>query len=163
MRYSVKAACILVSGLAFAAIMISCFRHSAREDPDYRILPQSELPWHNAVIQGQKLDDQVKRVQQRCDAKDAVVAEVITGRLTLFQAAARFRNIIGSDHQAKYWLTAYAYPDQPYELALCYSVIDRVAMELRSRASGQDDGTVNRLKAELCDQLQRYGQVCLPD
>jgi hypothetical protein len=126
------------------------------------MLPGPLGAWQNAVIEGQELDDQVRRVRRRCDAKDAVVADVINGRLTLLEAAARFRTLDASNPRAAYWL-AHHYRDQQYELALCHSIIHRVKLELRSRGSGLEDATVTRLKSELAEHLQRHGQVCLTD
>jgi hypothetical protein len=153
----------LASIVGVAAIVALMFRHSASEETVNRMLPGPIGQWYVAVTHQQELEDEVKRVQQRCDAKIAVVADVIAGRLTLFEAAARFRGLNASNPQAEYWLTTYAYPDQPYELALCRSVIDRVAVKLRSQASGEPDDTVARLEAELAEHLNRHGRICLPD
>ena len=162
MCYTMKTVCTLSAIAAVATIMAFSFRHSVTEETDYRMSPGPVGDWQNAVIDGQELDDQVRRVQQRCDAKAAVVADVIDGRLTLFEAAARFRTLDASNPRAAYWL-AHHYRDQQYELALCHSIIHRAKLELRSRGSGLEDDTVTRLKSELAEHLQRHGQVCLTD
>jgi hypothetical protein len=136
--------------------------HSVTEETDYRMRPGLASHWQNAVIEGQELDDQVKRARQRCDAKDALVADVIAGRQTLFQAAVQFRTLDASNPHAAHWL-GYQYPDQPYEVALCHSIIHRVKLELHARASEQEDDIVSRLKAELAEHLRHYGRVCLTD
>jgi hypothetical protein len=157
-----KAVCPLALIVGVAAMMSVYSRHPAADETDYHILPGPVGPWQDAVIHGQELEDQVKRVQERCHAKDAVVTDLIAGRLTLFEAAARFRNLNSSNPQAEQWL-GYQYPDQPYELGLCRSIIHRVELELGSRASGQEDGIVARLETELAKHLQRHGRVCLTD
>jgi len=162
MRYTMRTVCPLASILGVAAIVAFCFWHSATEEPGNRVFPGLVGQWYVAVIQEKEIKDEVKRVQRRWDAKVAVVADVIAGRLTLFEAAARFRNLNASCPQAEHWLS-FQFGDQPYELALCRSVIQRVELELRSRASGQEDGTVARLETELTEHLQRHGRVCLPD
>ena len=163
MRYAIRTVCPLASILGVAAIMVLYFRHPAAEVTENRMLPGRIGEWYTAMIQAQDLEAQSKRVQQRYDAKNAVVADVIAGRLTLFEAAARFRKLNASNPQAEHWL-GYQFRDQPYELALCRSIIHRVDLELRSRrASGPEDGTVARLEAELAEHLKRHRRLPLPD
>jgi hypothetical protein len=154
--------CPLASILGVAAIMAFYFRHPAAEETNNHMLPGRVGEWYVAMIQAQDLEVQAKLVQQRCDAKNAVVADVIAGRLTLLEAAARFRSLNASCPQAKQWLS-YKFRDQSYELALCRSIINRVEVELRSRASQQEYDTVARLESELAEHLQRHGRICLPD
>ena len=163
MRYPVKAVCALVSIIGVAAIIALHVRYPATEETDNRTLPESSVPWNDAMLMGQELEDQTKCAHERCLAKDEVVIEVIAGRLSLFEAAARFRKINESNSQAEYWLTRYPYRDQPYELALCRSVIRRVELELESRGTGPEDDTVPHLEAELAEHLRRHGRVLLPD
>jgi hypothetical protein len=163
MRYPVKTVCALVPVIGVAGITALSLRQPPAEETDRRPSPKPTVLWNDAVIQNQKLEDQLKLVLQRNDAKDAVATEVIDGRLNLFEAAARFRTINKSNPQAEQWLTGYPYRDQPYELALCRSVIRRVEVELRSRASGPEDDTVARIEAELAEHLKRHGRVRLPD
>ena len=163
MRNPVKAVCALVSIIGVAAIIALHFRHPSPEEADNRTLLEPVVPWNDAVILGQELEDQAKCAHERCLAKDAVAIDVIAGHLTLFEAAARFRAINESNSQAEYWLTRYPFRGQPYELALCHSVIRRVELELEARALGAEDNTVDRLEAELAEHLRRHGRVSLPD
>jgi len=163
MRYPVKTVCALVSIIGLAAIVALHFRHPSPEEADNRTLLEPVVPWNDAVILGQELEDQAKCAHQRCVAKDALALEVIAGRLTLFEAAAKFRTINKSNPQAEHWLSRYQYRDEPYELALCRSVIRRVELELEARALGAEDNTVDRLEAELAEHLRRHGRVSLPD
>jgi hypothetical protein len=163
MRYPVRTVCALVSIIGVAAILALTARHPSTELTDNQVMPESFGHWNDAVIQGQKFENQSKRAQERCIAKDEVAVEVLAGRLTLFEAAARFRGINESNPQAERWLTSIPYRDEPYELALCHSVIRRVELELESRGSGPEDDTLNRLESELAQHLQRHGRVCLPD
>jgi hypothetical protein len=163
MSYSVKTVCALVSIIGVAAIMGLSLRQPTTEDIDSRPSHQLTVLWNDAVMPDQELEDQLKLSLQRNYAKDAVADDVIDGRLTLFEAAARFRTINESNTQAVHWLTSYPYRNQPYELALCRSVIRRVEVELRSRGSGPEDDTVARLEAELAEHLKRHRRLPLPD
>jgi len=163
MRYAVKAVCALVSIIGVAAIIAMYLRQPDPNMIDNSKLPESMSQLQNALMLGQELEDQSKLVVQRCDAKDIVVADVIAGRLTLIEAAVRFRKINESNPQAEHWLTKYPYRNQPYELALCRSVIQRVELELEARGTGRELGIVARLEAELAEHLQRHGRVSLTD
>ena len=163
MRYPVRAAWALVSIIGVATIMALYLRHPAADETDNCVMPEPVVQWNGAVMRGQELEDQTRRARERNDAKDAVVIDVITGRLNLFEAAARFRNINDSNPQAEHWLTSFPYHGQPYELALCRSVIRRVELELESRGTGAEETFVARLQAELAEHLRRHGRVYLPN
>jgi hypothetical protein len=161
MRSTLRVVYALVPAIGVAAIVALNSPHSrTEEDPT---MAEPSCPWHEPVIHGQELENQTKRVMQRSAVKDAVVAEVIAGRTTLFEAAANFRSINASSPRAEHWLTTYQYPDQPYDLALCRSVIGRVERALHSHSPGEGDDIVARLEAELAEHLRRHGRVCLPD
>jgi hypothetical protein len=153
----------LVSIIGVTAILALTARNPSTVLTDNQVMPESFGHWNDAVIQGQEIENQTRRAQERCIAKDDAAMEVLAGRLTLFEAAARFRTINESNPQAEHWLTSFLYRDEPYELALCHSVIRRVQLELESRGSGPEDDTLNRLKSELAQHLQRHGGVCLPE
>jgi hypothetical protein len=163
MHSTLRVVCALVSTFGIAAIVALNLRHVRTEDTDNSTPPELASPWHDPVIRGQELENQTKLVMQRSAAKDAVVADVIDGRLTLLEAAAKFRAINASSPRAEHWLTSYQYPDQPYDLALCRSVIERVELQLHAQSSGQREGPVARLETELAEHLRRHGRVCLPD
>ena len=87
---------------------------------------------------------------------------MIAGRLTLLEAAARFReaNEATSNSFAGYG----RWRPRPAPEVLCRQVIDRVEMELRAAGvpPGQG-GLVRRLRAELAEHLARHGRVVLPE
>jgi hypothetical protein len=163
MRFPVKTLCALPAAIGVAAIMGLGLRQPVAEDADKGASPRSTVLCNDDVIRGQELDDQLKQVLLRSDAKDAVAADVIDGRLTLFEAAARFRDLNESNPQAEQWLTGQPHRDQPYATALCRSVIRRVEVELRARGSKPDDDIVARLEAQLAEHLKRRGSVQLPE
>jgi hypothetical protein len=147
-------------------ILTLCCRRPDGDTPatgrmDCRSLPQPVVEWHDAVQRGQELEDRMSLALRRCGAKEAAVADVIAGRLTLLEAAAEFRDLNAQIPQAKHWL-AHQYPDQPYELALCRSIIRRVGLELRPRMPEQAEILIARLEAELAEHIHRHGRVCLP-
>src|SRR5262245_33941131 len=114
--------------MGVAGIMAVELRRSGAAETDDRAWPEFMILWKDAVNRGQEIADQTERVCERCVAKGAVVNDLIAGRLTLFEAAAKFRAINKSNPQAEHWLTSYLYPDQPYDLALCRSVIQGVEL-----------------------------------
>jgi len=162
MRNTMKTVWPLASILGVAAIVAFSFRHPGAKRSDSRPLPGRIGEWYAEIIEAQDLEIQAELARKRCKAKDAVVADVIAGRVTLFEAAARFRDLNASNPLAAHWL-GYQYRDQPYELSLCRSIIHRVELELHSRASGQVDGTVARLESELTEHLRCHGRVRLLD
>jgi hypothetical protein len=163
MRFPVKAFYALTPVIGVAAITGLGLRQPAADFAEVGSSRRPALLWNDDVVRGQELDDQLKQVLLRSDAKDAVVADLIDGRLTLFEAAARFRAVNESNPQAEQWLTGFPLGDQPYETALCRSVIRRVEVELRPRGSKLGHGIVARLEAQLADHLKRHGSVRLPE
>jgi hypothetical protein len=107
------------------------------------------------------LDSEVGEAFQRVQAKQRVKADLIAGRITLFEAAARYRDL--SAGQANYLrlLRAY-YPGRSDEERLCRSVIDHVRHVLIGQRKEPDE-FIASLEAELHEHLERYGTVRLPD
>ena len=145
MRSTLRVVYALVPAIGVAAIVALNSRHPSMEEGENATMAEPACPWREPVILGQELENQTKRVMQRSAAKDAVIADVIAGRITLFEAAAKFRSINASCPRAEHWLTSYQYPNQPYDLALCRSVIERVERAFHSHAPGEEDDFVARL------------------
>jgi len=158
-RRVLMAAAIL--GAAALCLMSAACASATSEGPDSQTRPTalSELP--QKIEEGQQLDDQLKRSIPRHEAKGMIVAEVIAGRCTLLEAAARFRDLNATWPKAGHWLEQ-RFPGVSYELALCRQIIDDVRDELRHRAPDRVESVVSRLQAELADHLHRHGNICLP-
>ncbi len=111
-------------------------------------------------VRGEGLERQRQAVLARMAAKDRVVAELVAGRLTLSQAAARFRGL------------SVALPDGAHPPGaegrtegerLCREVMARAAVWLADHAPDRAAAVAARLEAELRQQLGRDGTVRLPD
>jgi hypothetical protein len=110
---------------------------------------------------GERLDRDLRAIAERTAAKDGAVRELIGGRLTLAEAAARFR---AADESAgarfgRYW----RWSDRPEGERLCRQVIEWVRVELRSGGAAPGGRLLlERLEAELAAHLGHYGRVDLP-
>jgi hypothetical protein len=93
--------------------------------------------------------------------KHAVVTELLADRLTLMEAAARFRELDADMPETRDRLLQ-AYPGMPYEVALCRQVIGHARGELEVRAPEQVERVVARLEAELQAHLECEARDCLP-
>lgn len=84
----------------------------------------------------------------RVAAKQAIVAQLIAGQLSLWEAAARFR-------QAASAVSADAE-------SVCRTLIGWVALALAERPE-QADAVTERLECDLQERLERCGCVVLPE
>src|SRR5262249_17920621 len=96
--------------------------------------------------------------QRRLRAKEAVVTELLAGRLTLLEAAARFGELDAGMPETRDRVLR-AYPGVPYRVGLCRQVIAYAGAELRHRAAGQE-GRVARLEGELQTHLESEASHC---
>jgi hypothetical protein len=107
------------------------------------------------------LDEHSEKVLARISGKNAIVDDLIAGRVGLFEAAASFRAL----NRRRPPLIEFG-----RDLLACRSDAERYCRQVlawtRSRASHRPEGTtdslVTRLEAELEDHLHRYGDVRLP-
>jgi hypothetical protein len=113
------------------------------------------------------VQDRYKELQERDEAllkrlerKQAIVTELIAGRISLFEAAAQFRQV------NEEWPNRFLY--QPYlageseEESLCRQVIDwtHVVMQISPNKSQSD--FVQELRETLRRHKEQYGMVVLP-
>jgi hypothetical protein len=150
-----------IPGAAALCLMSAACASATNEGPDSyaRTAHVSELP--QKIEDQQQLDDQLKRSIQRHEAKEAIFADVIAGRCTLVEAAARFRDLNAPWPMARHWLEQ-RFPGMSYELALCRQIIEDARDELLRRTPDGVESVVSRLQAELADHLHRHGNICLP-
>jgi hypothetical protein len=127
----------------------------ARADPaglDPEALSES---WLLATLD-QSVEEGVWRADQRMEAKRPVIFALLDGRLTLRQAAARFREI-DADRPAK--ARGWRSPERTEEEGACLQVISYVDSEfaIRRRAPALAKAWVSRLEAELWGQRRPKG------
>ena len=150
----------IVGGAAWC-LMSLAYIATPTEGLDSYAVPGPLSKLHQKIEKCQELDDDLERSMRRLEAKEAIVAEVIGDRLTLLEAAARFRDLNATWPRASHWLQQ-RYPGVPYELALCRQIIDQVCIELRQWAPERRDRIVTRLEAELQTHLESEAGLRIP-
>jgi hypothetical protein len=117
-----------------------------------------------AVTAGQDTDEQAAEdlwaVQHRHAAKEAVAEEAAAGRLTLLEAAARFRDLDADLPEEQRRALRLALPAGSDEERSCRQVLYYVEASLRGRPDGP--AALGRLKAQL-DEALASGDLRLPD
>jgi hypothetical protein len=98
----------------------------------------------------------VGRVVVRFAQKDRLAAEVIDGRLSLSEAAARFLALDEGDPEFNWTAFRLYVPGRSDEERHCRQVIRYVERQLEGRTD-VDPGLAERLEAELQDLLNRGG------
>ena len=104
---------------------------------------------------------ELAEVKQRVYGKQQVADDVIAGRLDLFAAAARFRELTPPAIRQRHYMQL-VYPDAGEEERYCRSVIGWIRGTLQLRSPAEADRVVSRLEAELRERLRRDGRVSLP-
>jgi hypothetical protein len=150
-----------ILGAAALCLMSAACASATSEGPDSQARPAalSELP--QKIEEGRQLDDQLGELMKRHEANQTIVAEVIAGRCTLLEAAAKFQDLNTRWPMARHWLEQ-RFPGVSYELALCRQIIEDARDELLRRAPDEVESVVSRLQAELADHLHRHRNICLP-
>ena len=129
--------------------------------------------WNFPEVQGlleresrksEEMDQAAPLLLRRIVERRRVTAEVRAGRLTLFEAAARFGKLNAGPGEYGIQQTVQSvYPGDSYEEKLCRQVIRHVELEAASESPGAAEAAVARLEAELEDHMLRHGRVCLPE
>jgi hypothetical protein len=141
--------CCLVAGAAWLAVG-GGIRPGAGSGPGGA--PASEA---DMIDRGKRLDAKVAALQRRTRAREQIAAEVAAGRLSLAEAADRFRALEQPDAPPQLPRRG-PLADASDEEWQCRFVIDYVGFVLRSQGLPADD-TIARLEAELRDHLARLG------
>jgi hypothetical protein len=115
----------------------------------------------DVVARSADLETRLESSYRRLQAKRAVVSELLAGRLTLLEAAARFRDLDAGLPEFRDLLLQ-RYPDVPYEVAVCRQVIEQARSVPRVRTPEQEASIVARLEAELQAHLDCEGGLRLP-
>jgi hypothetical protein len=106
------------------------------------------------------LHQKEQAAKRRIELKSALTRELIAGRTTLGEVAARFRDI-DATHPASLEIIRANHPGRGDGERYCRTVIDHVASRLHQEPSLAAEVTA-RLEADLNDRLSRPGDVELP-
>jgi hypothetical protein len=110
----------------------------------------------------EKLEALRREVRHREQERQRLLRELLAGRLSLLEAAARFLDLNPKIYLASFFRAQlrFRYPKLPFEEAFCRHVIDHVreADADRRRVAR----AVRRLEKELAEHLARHGRVLLP-
>ena len=139
-----------------AALAASCLALAVWGRGDVSSLPVPDLP----APDGEAAKDLCRDILRRALEKDRLAGEVIEGRLSLVDAAARYRDLDEQPPPFSWSNFRSAYPGDSDDERHCRAVIVFVRAELASRP-GADPAVVGRLEAELHDLLNR-GEIRLP-
>jgi hypothetical protein len=119
-----------------------------------------------SLFEERRRDEQLARerqaVTERLHIKGMVLEELLSGELTLFEAAAEFRSL---DEAPRAWHNLdYPRPGHDDGERWCRLVIDWAEVDVRfSYSPTRADVVCRRLERELREHLQRHGTVKLPD
>src|SRR5947209_9132056 len=114
-----------------------------------------------AEAAGAELERQNEQAVRRVVAKEGAVQDLLDGRLTLWQAAARFRVLDGTAPASARREAARRFPDISEEERCCRLAIAWAA-EADEKRPGGETGLGGRLTAALEEALRR-GPLSLPD
>jgi hypothetical protein len=134
---------------------------AARLGLDFWTVPELGLDMQRGEADAADMDRQSEETVRRLTAKGEAVQEVLDGRLTLWQAAARFRDLDATARASARRQARRRFPGLSEDERSCRQVIAWAA-EADEKRPGGGTGLARRLTAELEDAL-RHGRLSLPD
>jgi chorismate mutase len=142
-RLAVYAGLLILTGLGVAAtgpdlVLGNPFTETREAQQNMR----------QAVEVSKELDERDQAVLRRMAERQQIAREVADGRLTLHQAAARFR-LLNSEEAACRGGLAFAFPGRTEEERLCRQVIAWTRGAFVGQPTEHAERVINRLKAEL--------------
>ena len=137
----------LAAVLCLVGIGSLCFQRFA-EGQGPHLLPTAVGEYLDGLASSTDWQARAESNHRRLQTKYAIVTELITGRLTLRKAAARFGELDAEVPGIRDRL-AHRYPSETYEVALCREVIAQARSVLRVRAPDQMETVLARLEEEL--------------
>jgi hypothetical protein len=158
--FRLAAVCCILGAGAFCFQRFACNTLSD-EYPEPHILPAAVGEYLDAFALRTEWRERAAMSYRHTQAKRAVVTELLADRLTLMEAAARFRELDADMPETRDRLLQ-AYPGVPYEVVLCRQVIGHARGELEVRAPEQVKRVVARLEAELQAYLECETNHCPP-
>src|SRR5262245_56525328 len=144
------AALVAACALAAAAAYLLTDRH-----------PPAGPSLQDELHRSGQLDGKLAATRQAVAAKQAITAEVIAGRRTLFEAAAAFQALNGQNPDFNWAMFCRHYPGGSDGERYCRYVLRWVELHL-PEGSGQAEQVLKRLEAELEAHLRQHGTVVLP-
>lgn len=139
-----------------AALAASCVTLVVWRGAGFFSCPGADGSAEQAPPRGPGPDDQVERALLRFAQKERLAAEVIDGRLSLPEAAARFLALDEEDPEFNWTAFRLYVPGRSDDERHCRQVIRYVEGRLQGRTD-VDPGLAERLGAELQDRLDRGG------
>src|SRR5262249_23106359 len=157
---------LLVGGGA-AILLLIAVAYLSSNGPDPGAADEGGEPsfWDEAQqeqIRREELDARLADAVRRAEVTVATVEGVIAGRLTLREAAARYRALARGNPDFPWETFHRTYAGASEEERFCRQVIDAVQKELRDQPD-EAARVVARLVAELEELLERDGIIRLPD
>jgi hypothetical protein len=134
---------------------------AARLGLDFWTVPELCLDMQQAEADAAELDRQSEETLRRLVAREDAVRAVQGGRLTLWQAAARFRDLDATAPASARRVAARRFPGISEDERCCRLVIAWLAAA-EEKQPGGGTGLARRLTAELEGAL-RSGPLSLPD
>jgi len=139
--------CLHLTGMALILILVALA--AALLQPER----PRDLSWDD--------DWKLRAIGRRIQEKERLAGELIDGRLTLFEAAARFRRL-NAEPPAPPPL-ALSYPGDSEEERLCRQVIGWASRRLEKSDPGRANDFAGACEEELRRHKERHGRVVLPD
>jgi hypothetical protein len=154
-------AILCLVGFGVLGLQRSACNRPSTEESGFHLLLTAVGEYLDAFALDTESQERAAMIHRCLQAKCAVVTELLADRLTLLEAAARFRELDAGMPEARDRLLQ-AYPGVPYEVALCQQVIAHARSELKVRAPEQVKSVVARLEAELQAHLECEAGLRLP-
>jgi hypothetical protein len=153
--------CLSVALLTLLGALFLCPRYAARLGLDPRDLVQLPLHYQFQSSRQQLLESQDRAVLESIAAKEVLLPEVVAGRMTLAEAANRFRAMDAQNPCFRWATFRESHPGQSEAECYGHAVIDAVRAYLKDRPV-EARAVSRRLEAELSQRLQA-SELRLPD
>lgn len=111
---------------------------------------------------GEQLSHEVQVTIERVQTKDTIIEQLVSGEMTLIEAAAWFRSL---HEDPRTWHNPRnPRPEHDEGERWCYVVMDYAGTKVQcERSESQADALRQRLEAELQELVECHGAVKLPD
>lgn len=111
---------------------------------------------------GEAMEADDQAVLRRLQIKELIVSEMLAGRLTMLEAAARFQALHRGDERFAKQMAIY-FKGQNEEERFCRSVMDFARMRLQQMEPEREAETMAVYERELQAAMNRDGLVVLPE
>jgi hypothetical protein len=156
-------ACIALVGTPFVVLEKTRPAWAAPLGLDWWTLPQLARVVRQAEAESEDLDRRGAAVLARINARQEVVRDLCDGRLTLLEAAARFRALNATAGATARRAAQDIYPGASEGERICRQVIGHVRTHLEEQSPGRGETVTRALEEELRARLEADGTVRLPE